>query len=254
MFPTPVTPETVPAFRAACAHEHIFGSKALTALLAHGLTNNSHRFFHCGENAALWLSQGVLTVSAAEHFDPAPIAQLARQEAVHEIDLSLAHARILREALGGTLESSCFMVYEGDPQPPACPEMRPGELPAVFEILQQSHEYYRTHLSFEAWSADLSCRLDCGLSELWQLSLDGRPVGTASIASEDAECAVIAAVAVIPEYRHRGCATLMTRELVHRIQQEGKTPRLLAGYDAVANLYKKIGFAACGLWGELYLP
>ena len=80
MFPTPVTPETVPAFRAACAHEHIFGSKALTALLAHGLTNNSHRFFHCGENAALWLSQGVLTVSAAEHFDPAPIAQLARQD------------------------------------------------------------------------------------------------------------------------------------------------------------------------------
>ncbi len=61
MFPTPVTPETVPAFRAACAHEHIFGSKALTALLAHGLTNNSHRFFHCGENAALLDSVGTFS-------------------------------------------------------------------------------------------------------------------------------------------------------------------------------------------------
>ena len=255
MTPTPVTPETVPAFRTACAHEHIFGSKALTALLAHGLTGNDSdsRFFHCGKDAALWLSQGVLTVSAAADFDPRPIAGLVRRERVREIDLSLPHARILQEVLGGTLESSCFMVYAGGPQPSVCPEMCLGELPAVFEILRQSHEYYRLHLSFDSWSADLARRLACGLSELWQLSLDGRPVATASIGSEDAECAVIAAVAVIPEYRHRGLATLLTRELVHRIQQRGKTPRLLAGYDAVAELYRKIGFTPCGLWGELYL-
>ncbi len=248
-----VTPETVPAFTRACAHEHVFGSKALTALRAHGLESAAHRYFHRGDAAALYLTQGVLVISAAGDFNPAPIAAFSHREQVHEIDLALPHAQALRRMLGGKLESSFFMVYTGPPQPPACPGLHPGDLSAVFDILQQSHEYYRTHLDFSAWSADLDRKLSLGLMELWQLDVDGMPAATGSIISEDDTCAVIGAVAVVPAYRRRGYATALSRALVHRIQQRGKTPRLISGYDAVAALYRQIGFTPCGRWGELYL-
>ena len=45
----------------------------------------------------------------------------------------------------------------------------------------------------------------------------------------------------------------ISRFLVQRIQEKGKTPRLISGYDEVAELYKQVGFETCGRWGELYL-
>lgn len=85
------------------------------------------------------------------------------------------------------------------------------------------------------------------------MDADGQTVGTGCIVSEDDECGVIAAVAVVPEYRHRGLGTRVTRFLVKRIQEKGKTPRLISGYDEVAELYRQVGFESCGRWGELYL-
>ena len=64
---------------------------------------------------------------------------------------------------------------------------------------------------------------------------------------------MIGAVAVVPEHRHKGLGAYITRFLVQRIQSMGKTPRLVSGYDEVAELYRQFGFAPCGRWGELYL-
>ena len=63
---------------------------------------------------------------------------------------------------------------------------------------------------------------------------------------------MLGAIAVVPEHRHKGLGGRISRFLVQRIQQKGKTPRLIAGYDQVAELYCEIGFAPCGRWGELY--
>ena len=89
--------------------------------------------------------------------------------------------------------------------------------------------------------------------ELYQLDVDGEIVGTGCIVSEDDECGVIAAVAVVPEFRHRGLGSRISRFLTQRILEKGKTPRLISGYDEVAELYKQVGFETCGRWGELYL-
>ena len=123
----------------------------------------------------------------------------------------------------------------------------------MFGVLQRSHAYYRTHLTFETWSDDLRQKRDRGLMELYQLEVDGEVVGTGCIVSEDDECSVIAAVAVVPEYRHRGLGSRISRFLVKRILEKGKTPRLISGYDEVAELYRQVGFETCGRWGELYL-
>lgn len=254
----PVTTVDIPDFTTACAHEHIFGSRALTALRAYGLGSPDAHFFLCRKGrepaAALYLSSGgVLTISSDERADPAPIAALVRRMQVHEVDTNRAQCRALQDLLGGTTESSYYMVYRGAPQRGDFPDIHSGDPRAVFEVLQRSHEYYRTHFVFDSWAADLDRRRSRGLSELYQLEIGGDVVGTGSIASMDDECGVIGAVAVVPEHRHKGLGGYITRFLVQRIQSMGKTPRLVSGYDEVAELYRQIGFAPCGRWGELYL-
>lgn len=252
-----LTQERLPAFARACSYERVFGSKAMTALQAYGLESETNRFYLCMEAgepaAALYLSNGVLLVSSNGRESVEEIAALIRRERVGETDTNWPQCAALQTILGGVTESSYYMVYAGDPQEHMDPDIRPGALPDMFRVLQQSHEYYQTHLKYEPWTADLERKRSRGLSELYQLELDGKVVGTGSIASEDDECGVIAAVAVIPEYRRRGLGSRISRFLVGRIQEKGKTPRLISGDDEVAELYRKIGFVPCGRWGELYL-
>ena len=254
---TRLTPDLIPAFTQACAHERVFGSRIMTALRTYGPEDARALFWLLLKDdspaAALYLAGDVLSVSAVPEADPAPIAALVRQQAVHEVDTNCDQCAALQGLLGGTTDSSYYMVYQGAPVEEAFPDIVPGDPLAVFSVLQRSHEYYRTHLRFDAWSADLRQKLDRGLMELYQLELDGEVVATGSIASQDDECGVIAAVAVVPEYRLRGLGSRVSRFLVKRILELGKTPRLISGYDEVAELYRQVGFDACGRWGELYL-
>ena len=68
----------VPAFIHACGLEHVFGSKALTALRAYGLHDDRVRFYLCEENgaptAAMYLMDGVLVISARPSAAPSPVA------------------------------------------------------------------------------------------------------------------------------------------------------------------------------------
>lgn len=247
----------IPAFYRACAYERVFGSKILTALHAYGLCDPRARFWLLtdGESptAALYLSGSVLVISAADDADPAPIAGLIRTESVHEADTNWDQCAALQQMLGGTTDSSYYMVYRGSRVEETFDDISTGDLKTVFGVLQRSHEYYRTHLTFDRWSDDLRQKLERGLMELYQLEADGEIVGTGCIVSEDDECGVIAAVAVVPEFRHRGLGSRMSRFLVKRILEKGKTPRLISGYDEVAELYRQVGFETCGRWGELYL-
>lgn len=247
----------IPAFTKACAYERVFGSKILTALRAYGLADERARFWLLLKNdlptAALYLAGSVLVISACQEADPARIAELVKAEGVHEVDTNWDQCATLLELLGGTTDSSYYMVYRGGPVAETFSDISAGDLPAVFGVLQRSHEYYRTHLTFDNWSDDLRQKLDRGLMELYQLETDGEVVGTGCIVSEDDECGVIAAVAVVPEYRHRGLGSRISRFLVKRILEKGKTPRLISGYDEVAELYRQVGFETCGRWGELYL-
>lgn len=252
-----VTQALTEDFQKGCAHERVFGSKALTALRAYGTDAPQARFYLCREadqiTASLYLANGVLVVSASEQCDAAEIAALARREQVCEIDTNWAQCAQLQRLLGGTTESSYYMEYRGGAVQGTFDDMAPGEPCAVFSVLQRSHEYYRTHLEFTGWLADLQRRLDKGLSTLYQLQIGGEVIGTGSIVSQDDRCAVIAAVAVVPEHRHRGYGAHISRFLTARILEMGKTPRLISGYDEVAALYEQIGFSAYGRWGELYL-
>lgn len=253
-----LTPAEIPAFTDACRFERVFGSRNLVALQVCGLQDPNTRFFLETDReepvAALCAADGILTISAAPRAEVRSVAELVRAEAIREIDTNLAQCRALQELLGGEMESSYYMVYRGEESSASFPHIAPGKLQEVYSVLRQSHPYYEAHLQYAPWSADLSRRIEAGVSEVYQLELDGQVVATGSIASEDEACGVIAAVAVIPKRRHQGLGTQMSRFLVQRILEKGKTPRLISGYDEVAALYQSIGFVPCGRWGELYLP
>ena len=247
----------IPDLTRACSFEHVFGSKILTAAKAYGFSDSRARFWlqtrEGVPTAALYLNNAVLVISADTASDPEEIAQLVRAEAVKEVDTNWEQCAALQQILGGVTESSYYMEYPGDAPQEDFPGIREGDLRDVFQVLQRSHEYYRTHFRFETWSDDLRQKLDRGLMELYQLEVNGDVVGTGSIISEDDDCGVLAAVAVVPEYRHRGLGSHISRFLVQRIREKGKIPRLISGYDAVAELYRKVGFVTRGRWGELYL-
>ena len=184
---TRLTPDLIPAFTQACAHERVFGSRIMTALRTYGPEDARALFWLLLKDdspaAALYLAGDVLSVSAAPEADPAPIAALVRQQAVHEVDTNWDQCAALQSLLGGTTDSSYYMVYRGGPVEEAFPDIAPGDPLAVFSVLQRSHEYYRTHLRFEPWAEDLGRRLNTGLAEVYQLELDGEVVATGSIAS-----------------------------------------------------------------------
>ena len=100
----PVTATDIPDFQTACAYEHVFGSRALTALRTYGLGSADAHFFLCRKgrepSAALYLLGDVLTISSDDRADPAPIAELAQRMQVHEIDTNWTQCQALQKLLG----------------------------------------------------------------------------------------------------------------------------------------------------------
>ena len=109
---TKLTPDLIPAFTAACAHERVFGSRIMTALRTYGPEDARALFWLLLKDdspaAALYLMGDVLVVSAAPEADPSPIAALVRQQAVHEVDTNWDQCAALQSLLGGTTDSSYY--------------------------------------------------------------------------------------------------------------------------------------------------
>lgn len=76
--------------------------------------------------AALYLADGVLTISSDERADPAPIADLIRRMQVHEVDTNWTQCQALQNLVGGTTESSYYMVYRGAPLQGSFPDIHPA--------------------------------------------------------------------------------------------------------------------------------
>ena len=257
-----VTKSNFEDFRKGCGYEHVFGSRALTAFIAYGEDHPVHRFWlSIGEenvDAVLHLNGSVLTViknhpSTNEDTIIDDIIEVCDCRDIDEIDSDWDLCEILHERMRGYTESSYYMEYKGGKISGEFADIKPADLMHVFCVLQQSHEYYRTHLKFEPWAEHLENCINAGGTRVYQLERDGQVIGTGSIISQDETHAAIAAVAVIPEYRLQGLGSYITNFLVGEIQKMGKTPCLISGYDEVAELYKKIDFVTVGRWGELYI-
>lgn len=251
-----VTASNIDEYKKACAAEHVFGSRALTALAAYGTEHDMHKFWLSVEEesvSAFHLNGNVLTVIKSSDTDTEDVLEITKQYEIHEIDSDWDLCQKLHTLLGGYTESSYYMTYCGSEINGSFDDIKPADLHDVYSVLQQSHEYYRTHLKYAPWACHLENCMKTGLTQVFQLERDGKVIGTGSIISRDDTHAAIAAVAVIPEYRLQGIGSYITKYLVKEIMKQGKTPCLISGYDEVAELYKKIGFSPVGRWGELYI-
>ena len=256
----PVTQQLLPLYNKACHFEHVLGSRSLTACRLYGLEHPAQEFFVSQDasgnvDAALHLNGDVLTVTGSTGPALEELAEMIRANGITEVDTTEQQALELQKLLGGEIESSFYMEYPAKVPPrhiPADIELTRDSM-AVFKVLQQSHEYYLTHLVYEPWSKDLETRWDNDITRTVLLTVDGKPVGCGSMLSSDDEAGAIAEVAVIPEYRGHGYGSAISAWLTDYILQMGKKPVLISGYDEVAQLYRQIGFEETGRWGELYL-
>lgn len=252
----PVTADNFELFRRACRFEPIFGSKCLCS---YGCFADSPRYlFRLGLQdgepvCAMQLCGTVLSCSSNGQLPAGELAQFMRGHSVTELDSTYEECRAVQAILGGALDTSWYMYFDKDEcEAPRVTPLPCRDLHDAFSVLQQSHEFYRTHYRFEPWAEDLRGRLDAGTAELYTLEQDGECVGTGSIISMDGTVGVVAAVAVIPEYRHRGLGADISRFLTRRILALGLRPCLISGYDEVAALYRLVGYTEHGRWGELY--
>lgn len=247
-------------FSKVCSFEHVFGSRALASLQLYGLTDTRHSFYLSLDaagrpDAALHLNGDVLTIVTIGGPPIEELAAFVKQKGAVEIDSTLEQDTRLQKILGGEIESSFFMEYPFS-EPPAVPD---GEIAltqdakAVYQVLCRSHEYYRDHLEYEPWAADLEKRWQAGAAQTILLTENGCPVATGSVISSDAEAGAVAAVAVVPECRGRGLGSTVSAWLTAHIVKQGKRPVLISGYDEVAELYHRLGYQATDRWGELYL-
>lgn len=251
---SPVNVENFPAYRSACSGQRLFGSRNLCA---HAAGTAESCLLTGPVPVALSLCGNVLTL--VSHGQPPTdelIPFITAHSEIREIDSTLSLCAALQKKLGGELDSSFFMRCDAPDFPPKDPALElvadpPPE--AVFSILQRSHHYYETHLQFGPWSAELSKWLELGLSELYGWKLDGTWIGTGRLISHDDAAGVVGAIAVLPEYRGRGYGSQITSFLTKRVLDQGRTPILMTGYDAVAALYQKVGFIQTSRWGQLYL-
>ena len=253
-----VTRENFARFRRACTYVRIFGAKCLCTYQCFGTLDADPTFWLgtvAGRPAcAMMLCGGVLTCSSDGTLPPAELAAFLPAHGVTELDADLAACQAVQRLLGGTMESSWMMYYgEKACAEPTIPILPCQTLSDAFSVLQQSHVFYQTHYQFEPWAQDLRRRISCATAEVYTVTLDGRCVGTGSISAMDDAVGVLAAIAVLPEYRHRGIGSELTRFLTRRVLALGKQPCLISGYDEVAALYRALGYTADGRWGELYL-
>ena len=258
---SPLCAEQMAMYRDACLNEHVFGSRAWASLLLYGLEHPRHKFYLSTDpagrvDAALHLNGDVLSIVPDGGPILSELADFVRRCGATEIDSSEEQDVQLQKLLGGEIESSYFMEYPLS-QPPALDpswDIRPTQdARAVFDVLRQSHEYYRDHLEYGPWAEDLQARWQKQLATTVLLYQGGCAVGTGSVISTDDQAGAVAAVAVIPQARHKGCGAAISAWLTGHILAQGKKPVLISGYDEVAQLYRGLGYRETGRWGELYL-
>ena len=253
-----LTPERAADFQTACAYERVFGSEILALLRVYGLDDGRVCFYleeqEGSPAAAIALQDRALWVSARPGTGVDGLTALARSiDGLLEVNGDLATAQALQPILGGEIDSSVYMVYQGE-MPPADPAVHTGTREEVFDLLQRGHPYFRAHhADFAPWAEEMARKQELGLAELFVMEAEGQLVGTGSIGAEDDECGVITSVAVVPEFRRRGYGGRITSAVTRRILEKGKVPRMNAGYEAVARLYRSLGFVDCGRWGCLCL-
>ena len=133
-----LTPERAADFQTACAYERVFGSEILALLRVYGLDDGRVCFYleeqEGSPAAAIALQDRALWVSARPGTGVDGLTALARSiDGLLEVNGDLATAQALQPILGGEIDSSVYMVYQGE-MPPADPAVRLGTLKEVFDL------------------------------------------------------------------------------------------------------------------------
>lgn len=121
-------------------------------------------------------------------------------------------------------------------------EKKPASPKEVYSVISKTE---LRPVSYEDFVLDLSHRLIKHTSRAYMI--DNKSVVLTIAETEN--CAVLGALATLPEYRGQGTASRLITSITEELCNEGKQVFFNCEYG-LTSYYKKLGFEVCGQWAE----
>lgn len=241
---------------AGCALDPVIGARIYTLCKAYGTAFRGLDFWLMESGGmvvgAISRFDGWLTFVADERADVAEldafasaIGGFANVEGTAEICAQLH--------ISGNYASSVTMTRTGESRfalDYAAIETAPP-LDDLYHVMAGANGWFAKTSQPDEWKAHVShlLRHELGMAAL--LRVNGVPVCAGGVFTMGERVAVIGGISTLPDFRGRGLAALMTRSLVDRILDIGKTPALFCASDSLAQYYAGFGFEISGRYGEI---
>lgn len=249
-----VSAENRNGFLNACLFDDICGARMHTLLDCYGLNTAISLLWlqtdgESNPTAAISLFAGCLTVSASNRADMDELAGFARTiggfryiEAAEHVCKAIAS--------GGRYTGLYTMRYDsGKFNESFSGIIENPSLREIYYVLCDTDPAFAGSADFTGWYAHTSHLFRHNLGFACALIENGITVSTGGVYTSGEHIAVIGCVATLPDFRCKGYATTITKYLINRILDAGKTPTLLCATDELAGYYGRLGFTDSGKYG-----
>lgn len=122
------------------------------------------------------------------------------------------------------------------------------------EFAYQIEEVIPPDFAFSEKALRESFKLNLQIQRIFVLESDGAPIAKAAIAADGKKFALLGGIYTLPEFRRKGFAATLIRNILRRLAEENKSASLYVKKknSAAAELYKKLGFEQCGEYRLIY--
>lgn len=173
-----------------------------------------------------------------------------------------AHARIMNEYFLMRKNPAQEKSADAD-DPTQMPETQPRIFQATpydeekifpLEFAYQIEEVIPPDFAFSEKALRDSFKVNLQSQRIFVLESGGSPVAKASIAADGKNFALLGGVYTLPEFRRKGFAVILIRDILRRLADEKKSASLYVKKKntAAVELYKKLGFEQSGEYRLVY--
>ena len=190
-----------------------------------------------------------VTVAAGEAFDAAELKEFLK---IIGFSSLLGEKRVLKDLGFKISEKGFIMIYNPVNISKDVSRLQASEEPPygkIYELLKRPRVFGGSIPAYDDWLCDVSARVRRGCAEVLWREIGGKCVSCGMLTFKSESAAVIGAVAVHEDFRGRGFACEIVRELCASGAAYGK-PVFLTCRDDKINFYKKLDFE---IWGEFSL-
>ena len=119
----------------------------------------------------------------------------------------------------------------------------------VYSIISQCQSEHFSVPPYESFMLDVNHKLLKKTVRTYAVDADG-PAACIMTLAESADCAVLGALATVPEHRREGYGSYLIKYINNILVDEGKRVFLHRAPDSNIEFYNQLGFELYGIWSE----